>query len=249
MSDLNHNNYAYLYGNTFVDVCEEASRHYRPPYRPIDLMRPPLGQHIYGGHCCCNDYPVRPDPYHKCPADDCTPYDPNCKCGNHGTATIPPINRDDIPNIINIETTLKLSLELTLYGVTEKDDKKVTLETGKCYTVKYITECGLQVITGILTIIDSNIPLTPLRYVGEYNNEYVDTCYIGLDCSTVGKSDRRKIFISSIRDIKEYIEEKPSEDNTNSDDSTSTEEVPKEDTPIDTEEDTKEEIILEERIP
>ena len=86
MSDLNHNNYAYLYGNTFVDVCEEASRHYRPPYRPIDLMRPPLGQHIYGGHCCCNDYPVRPDPYHKCPADDCTPYDPNCKCGNHGTA-------------------------------------------------------------------------------------------------------------------------------------------------------------------
>ena len=144
---------------------------------------------------------------------------------------------------------MKSSLELTLYGVTEKDDKKVILETGKCYTVKYITECGLQVITGILTIIDSNIPLTPLRYVGEYNNEYVDTCYIGLDCSTVGKSDRRKIFISSIRDIEEYIEEKPSEDNTNSDDSTSTEEIPKEDTPIDTEEDTKEEIILEERIP
>ena len=57
------------------------------------------------------------------------------------------------------------------------------------------------------------------------------------------------MIISSIRDIEEYIEEKPSEDNTNPDDSTSTEEVPKEDTPIDTEEDTKEEIILEERIP
>lgn len=143
----------------------------------------------------------------------------------YGQQELPDIERPDFPvsNVINIQSKLLLSLELTIFNVDQEKDVTIILEQGKKYNVTYINEFGLQKITGILKIIDSNIPLVPVRYIG-VNNEVTDFCYIVIDDSTECKSSVKKIFIRSIRDISEYDPnaEKPSEDitdPTNPDDS------------------------------
>ena len=114
----------------------------------------------------------------------------------------PIIRSDKISNIINIETISFRTLRIKLYAVREEDDTDMVLELGKGYSITYITETGLKVATGILKIIDSNIPDKCTRYIGEFN-ETVTTAWIGLDCSVVGKSDKRKIYVASIRAIEE----------------------------------------------
>lgn len=114
----------------------------------------------------------------------------------------PIIRSDKISNIINIETISFRTLRIKLYAVKEEDDTDIVLELGKGYSITYITEVGLKVATGILKIIDSNIPDKCTRYIGEFN-ETVTTAWIGLDCSVVGKSDKRKIYVASIRAIEE----------------------------------------------
>ena len=114
----------------------------------------------------------------------------------------PIIRSDKISNIINIETISFRTLRIKLYAVREEDDTDMVLELGKGYSITYITEAGLKVATGILKIIDSNIPDKCTRYIGEFN-ETVTTAWIGLDCSVVGKSDKRKIYVASIRAIEE----------------------------------------------
>ena len=127
---------------------------------------------------------------------DNRPSDPNAK-----------INRSlSKVNIINIETVAVHSLRIKLYGATEEDDIDLTLELGKKYDVMYVTEGGLTVARGTLKIIDSAIPDTCTRYIGEFNS-LVNTAYIGMDCSTEGNSDKRKIYIASIRAIQEVIDE------------------------------------------
>lgn len=114
-----------------------------------------------------------------------------------------PVTRGSIQaNVINIETLAFRTLRLKLYRFKEEDDTDILLELGKRYSVTYITEGGLQVATGILKVIDPSIPDTCTRYVGEFN-ETVATAWIGLDCSTVGNSDKRKLFVASIRAIEE----------------------------------------------
>ena len=114
----------------------------------------------------------------------------------------PIIRSDKISNIINIETISFRTLRIKLYAVKEEDDTDIVLELGKGYSITYITEVGLKIATGILKIIDSNIPDKCTRYIGEFN-ETVTTAWIGLDCSVVGKSDKRKIYVASIRAIEE----------------------------------------------
>jgi len=109
-------------------------------------------------------------------------------------------------NIINIETVLVRSLRVKLYSVNEEDDIDITLELGRKYAIAYITEGGMKVAKGILKVIDSSIPDTCTRYIGEFNSNTI-TAYIGLDCSTEGNSDKRKIYIAAIRDIKDITEE------------------------------------------
>ena len=127
---------------------------------------------------------------------DNRPSDPNAK-----------INRSlSKVNIINIETVAIHSLRIKLYGATEEDDTDLTLELGKKYDIMYVTEGGLTVARGILKVIDSAIPDTCTRYIGEFNS-LVNSAYIGMDCSTEGNSDKRKIYIASIRAIQEVIDE------------------------------------------
>ena len=114
----------------------------------------------------------------------------------------PIIRSSKAHNIINIETIAFRSLRIKLYAMKEEDDTDIVLEIGKGYSITYVTELGLKVATGILKIIDSTIPDTCTRYIGDFN-ETVATAWIGLDCSEAGKSDKRKIFIASIRAIEE----------------------------------------------
>ena len=137
--------------------------------------------------------------------DDGTAYFPDNISGNIEN---PPVRSAIVSNIINIETLAFRSLRIKLYAVKEEDDIDIILEVGKTYSVTYLSEGGLKVATGMLKLIDSTIPDTCTRYIGEFN-ETVATAWIGLDCSTTGKSDKRKIFIASIRAIEEVPEDDP----------------------------------------
>jgi len=118
----------------------------------------------------------------------------------------PVVRSTRVAGIVNIETVLCRSLRIKLYGVKEEDDVDLTMELGKAYAVTYITEGGLKVAKGILKVIDSSIPDTCVRYIGEFNETTI-TSWIGLDCSTTGNSDKRKIFIASIRGIEEVLDD------------------------------------------
>lgn len=137
--------------------------------------------------------------------DDGSAYLPDNTPGNVEFA---PIRSPLASNIVNIETLAFRSLRIKLYAVKEEDDIDLVLELGKTYSATYLTEGGLKVATGVLKLIDSTIPDTCTRYIGEFN-ETVATAWIGLDCSTTGKSDKRKIFIASIRAIEEVPEDDP----------------------------------------
>ena len=137
--------------------------------------------------------------------DDGSAYLPDNTPGNIEFA---PIRSPLASNIVNIETLAFKSLRIKLYAVKEEDDTDLVLELGKTYSVTYLTEGGLKVATGVLKLIDSTIPDTCTRYIGEFN-ETVATAWVGLDCSTTGKSDKRKIFIASIRAIEEVPEDDP----------------------------------------
>lgn len=113
-----------------------------------------------------------------------------------------PVVRGEISRILNIETLAIRQLRIKLYKPDEKDDIDIVLDIGKAYEIKYITEGGVKTAAGILKGIDSSIPDTVCRYIGEFN-EQVITAWIALDCSTIANSDKRKIYIASIRDIKE----------------------------------------------
>lgn len=139
--------------------------------------------------------PERPDDYYTHPP--IIPSANDCNC------TIP--DRFPVSNIINVESQLLITLKVTLYGVREEDDVTVILEKGKQYTFTYITEQGVRQITGYLKYIDTNIPTDCIRYIGE-SNEVTDQSYIIVDASTTGNSDIVKIFIRSLRGIKEYHE-------------------------------------------
>ena len=118
-----------------------------------------------------------------------------------------PIIRSSIAGkVINIETLAFRSLRIKLYAMNEEDDIDLVLEIGKQYAVTYMSEGGLKVANGVLKVIDSAIPDECVRYIGQFN-ETVATAWIGLDCSTAGKSDKRKIFIASIRGIEEVPED------------------------------------------
>ena len=120
-----------------------------------------------------------------------------------------PITRSEtMHKVINIETLAFRSLRIKLYAMKEEDDTDIILEIGKQYAVTYMSEGGLKIANGILKIIDQSIPDECVRYVGQFN-ETVATAWIGMDCSTAGKSDKRKIFIASIRAIEEVPEDDP----------------------------------------
>lgn len=127
--------------------------------------------------------------------DDGTEYKPDNGNSNGN------IIRGCVPNIINVETMLVKSLKIYLYGVREEDDHSYTLDIGKRYAITYITEQGMKVADGYLRFLSSSIPEDCTKYVGDYTSTAAQA-FIGIDCSAKGVSDKRKIYISTIRGIK-----------------------------------------------
>ena len=173
------------------------------------------GPYIQDGHYVYGNMHNQPYPayynsswYHRNPPrrfisdlnffDDGTAY----VCDNTPSNPDEPVIRSSARNIVNIETIAFRTLRIKLYAAKEEDDTDIVLELGKAYSITYVTEGGLKVATGVLKIIDSTIPDTCVRYIGDFN-ETITTAWIGIDCSTTGKSDKRKIFIASIRAIEE----------------------------------------------
>lgn len=164
----------YMYGNTFVTP--------KPPY--YDSIK-----HHHAP--CIRKFPIPPR------GDDGCPYLPDDSESN-GEIIRNPLTY----NLMNIETKLKYSLWIKLYGTKEDMDKELTLEIGKRYAITYLTERGIDIADGTLQVISPSIPDECRRYIGEYDDN-AKSAYIGIDCSTTGKSDKRMIYIASIR----YIEE------------------------------------------
>lgn len=115
------------------------------------------------------------------------------------------INRDLMNNLVNIETYIDKVLTVTLYGKSKDLDKTIKMRIGNKYCVTYITEKGLQTVTGTFKELSTNIPDDCTRYMGIYNN-ISTTAYICMDCSTAGESDKRIIYIASIRYIEELFD-------------------------------------------
>ena len=80
------------------------------------------------------------------------------------------------------------------------------MKIGNKYCITYLTEQGLQTITGVFKEVSENVPDECLRYIGNFNS-VTSAAYICLDCSTIGSSDKRLIYIASIRYIKEIFDE------------------------------------------
>jgi hypothetical protein len=110
------------------------------------------------------------------------------------------IIRGKVPSIVNIETMMVKTLRVYLYGVTELDDQMFTLEVGKRYAITYLSEQGCRVADGYLRYLDTSIPEDCTKYIGDYSSTAAQA-FIGMDCSSKGVSDKRKIYIASIRGI------------------------------------------------
>lgn len=139
--------------------------------------------------------------------DDGAPYieyiAPNCcakckKCNG--------INRSIINTFVNIQSYIDKILVIKLYGITKDLDKTIKMKIGNKYCVTYLTEKGILTVNGIFKELSENTPDECLTYIGNFSN-ITSSAYIGLDCSSDGNSDKRLIYIGSIRDIKEIFDE------------------------------------------
>lgn len=111
-----------------------------------------------------------------------------------------------ITNFVNIETSINKILTVKLYGINKSDDKTIKMTVGSKYCITYLTENGLVTATGILREISSGIPDECTRYIGNFS--FASTAaYIAFDCSTDGTSDKRLIYIASIRYIEPLFDE------------------------------------------
>lgn len=126
-----------------------------------------------------------------------------CCCNSNGFGRL--VRSAKVSNVVNIETTMSRVMKLVIYGTSSEYDQIFNMEIGRKYTISYITERGLQTVTGTLKEFSTNIPEECTRYIGVYTN-VVASAYIGLDCSTEGKADKRLIYIASIRCIEEVFD-------------------------------------------
>jgi hypothetical protein len=198
----------YMYGNTFIQpdlpIYNKIPHHIMAPVsRPIppypDMINRPIN--CPGGKPGCNlsyedtankiDTPYEDSSYS---GDDC-----NCdECPFSSNGII----RDPLMfNVFELETSIIKTLRVKIYGTSAEQDKTIEMETGKRYAVTYITEHGLITSVGRLELISDSVPDSCTRYIKTNNMAATSTAYIGMDCSTEGNSDKRKIYITSIRFI------------------------------------------------
>lgn len=139
--------------------------------------------------------------------DDKSPYNPYT--GENPCASCGRCNRLNrclfTPTLVEIESRVDKVLTLVLYRENNNDDKTVKMRIGNKYTVKYTTTDGIVTATGVFKVLSENIPDDCTRYICNYSSAST-AAYIGMDCSSVGVSDKRLIYIATIRDIEEVFD-------------------------------------------
>lgn len=199
----------YMFGNTFVQPDMPYYNHFKhhimapinrpmPPYPDIDKR--PGSCPATPGKCLC--FETENGSKVDCPYIDPDEISDGTKCENCDLCK-PGIIRDPLAySVVNIETSVVKTLKVTLYGTFKDMDKTVEMKVGNRYSITYITEQGLITSVGYLELISDSVPDKCTRYVGGTNSvATASTAYIGMDCSTEGHSDKRKIYIASIRYI------------------------------------------------
>jgi hypothetical protein len=198
----------YMFGNTFIQPevhgYKNLHHHMAPANRPMppypDMVNRPI-QCPSGGNCYFNHsdgVTTVETPYiEDGNTGDCSECE-TCPLAYNGVIRDPLIT-----SVVNIETSIIKTLKITLYGNTAERDKTVEMKTGSRYAVTYITEHGLVTSIGCLDLISDSIPDECTRYINSNNMAAVSSAFIGMDCSTEGYSDKRKIYISTIRLVQE----------------------------------------------
>lgn len=198
----------YMFGNTFIQpdlpMYNKIPHHYMapvtrtiPPY-PDMITRP-----IYcpeGKPGCCLGYEDSANKVDT-PYDDSAYDENNCECKDCPFYSNGIVRDPLMFNVVNIETSIVKTLKVTIYGTSPDQDKTVEMKVGERYAITYITEHGLITSVGRLELISESVPDTCTKYINAVNMAAASTAYIGMDCSTEGNSDKRKIYIGTIRYI------------------------------------------------
>lgn len=205
----------YMFGNTFMQPDMPYYNHFKhhimapinrpmPPYPDIDKR--PGSCPATPGKCLC--FETENGSKVDCPYIDPDEISDGTKCENCDLCK-PGIIRDPLAySVVNIETSVLKTLKITLYGTSKDLDKTVEMKVGNRYSITYITEQGLVTSVGYLELISDSVPDKCTRYIGGTNSvATASTAYIGMDCSTEGHSDKRKIYIASIRYIQALEED------------------------------------------
>jgi hypothetical protein len=197
-----------MFGNTFIQPevygYKNLHHHMAPVNRPIppypDMVNRPV-QCPSGGNCYFNHSDgvttVETQYIEDANTQECNDCD-SCPLAYNSVIRDPLVT-----SVVNIETTVIKTLKITLYGNTTEKDKTVEMKTGSRYAITYITEHGLVTSIGYLELISDSVPDECTRYINGNNVAAVSSAYIGMDCSTEGHSDKRKIYISTIRLVQE----------------------------------------------
>lgn len=199
----------YMFGNTFIQpempMYEKIVHHNMAPVtRPMppypDLTTRPIT--CPGGKVGCNlgceNLNNKLDTQY-----DESAYTVNANCIDCPFDTNDIVRDPLMFNVVNVETTLIKSLKVTIYGTSSEQDKSIDMKIGNRYAITYVTEHGLIMSVGRLEIISDSVPDTCTRYLNATNMSAASSAYIGMDCSTEGCSDKRKIYIATIRYIQE----------------------------------------------
>lgn len=171
---------AYMYGRTFFD--QEV-----PQYAAV--------KH--------HNLPLRTDKKPYYPYDDGMDY--QIDESPEGILTKEEIEALGLKSITELESRIKKTLVITIYGSSKEEDKTVELIENKKYSIVYITRFGMKKIEGKFRFISTSTPELSTKYINQDAASFAQS-YIGIDCSKEGESDKRVIYINTIRDIK-LIEE------------------------------------------
>lgn len=205
----------YMFGNTFIQpelpIYYRISHHNMapvlrqiPPYP--DLATRPI-KCPNGCNSCYLGYEESANKVDT-PYDDSAYNKNECNCDDCPYVTNGIVRDPLMYNVVNIETSVVKTLKVTIYGITQDQDKTVEMKTGNRYAITYITEHGLITSVGRLELISDSVPDECTRYISSANMAAASTAYIGMDCSTEGNSDKRKIYISTIRYIQVIDDDK-----------------------------------------
>jgi hypothetical protein len=196
----------YMFGNTFIQP-EMPMYNKIPHHNMAPVVRPQYPDLATRPIICHGGKPGCSLAFEDCANKVDTPYDDSsynkdeCKCDDCPFTTNGLDRNPLMFNVFDIETSIIKTLKVTIYGSSKDQDKTIEMKTGERYAVTYITEHGLITSVGRLELISESVPDDCTRYIKTNNMAVASTAYIGMDCSTEGNSDKRKIYIATIRYI------------------------------------------------